>query len=864
MNRQASRDGQITVLWVDDGTDQALVAELASLQENLAVTTAEAGAIPERLAADAVDCVVVSGRDLATVRTLGEHDGGPPVVVRSPDAPTAERGLETGAAAVHRTAENGPPETELLARRIESVVDASQKTGEERWTTRIDRIQDGVVVLDDEWVCTYANERANRLFAPDGERLEGRDLWAAMPDARDGAFYNAAHRAFDEREQVTVREQLHGDDRWIELKIFPDETGVTVYAHDVTERKRRDESLGRLLVTTRALMAAETHSAVAAIVVDAVEKVLGYGYGQVYLVDDAGRIEPAATADHLELGHPDAELVERAFQRGSSVFSDALTGTELGSGLVLPLDDHGVLVVASADPDDFSQSDVAIAEILSANAVAALDRADGQETLERYEDVLETVQDMVFALDPAGSFTLVTDSLAERLGYDREQLEGRHVSTVLDGTDFHDGTTVAEEIASSDRESNTYETEMETADGERFPVEVEISLLPETDGDEPRGTVGAVRDRTELARTRAALETERDRFTYLFENLPDPVAEVEYEDLEPIVQNVNQAFVHTFQVQPEEIIGGSLNDYVIPPEGTGDEVAKLDGRLAAGEFVTEEIRRGTIEGIGDFLIRGIPFRTGKTTRVFAIYTDITEQKRRQRRVGVLNRVLRHNVRNEMTVIRGYSRMIADRLVGEGVARDLAEAAVELAESAATIEELSTQARRVEKVLAEDHVGELDVNRIVEAVTADYRSRYPEADIRTELADLVRVATTERIRLAIENLVENAVVHSSSDLPDVPGPTVLISTFVDGDRGVIRVSDDGPGIPEHEQAVIAGDQEVTQLEHGSGLGLWIVKWTVEGFSGHVRFAESDLGGATVELRLPRPQRDRRETRTDSAE
>jgi len=56
--------------------------------------------------------------------------------------------------------------------------------------------------------------------------------------------------------------------------------------------------------------------------------------------------------------------------------------------------------------------------------------------------------------------------------------------------------------------------------------------------------------------------------------------------------------------------------------------------------------------------------------------------------------------------------------------------------------------------------------------------------------------------------------------------------------------------EVEREVVAGDAEITPTRHGSGLGLWLVKWTVENIGGEVAFETSDLGGNAVRLRLPR--------------
>jgi signal transduction histidine kinase len=64
-----------------------------------------------------------------------------------------------------------------------------------------------------------------------------------------------------------------------------------------------------------------------------------------------------------------------------------------------------------------------------------------------------------------------------------------------------------------------------------------------------------------------------------------------------------------------------------------------------------------------------------------------------------------------------------------------------------------------------------------------------------------------------------------------------------------VSDNGPGIPQREQEIVTGDRTITQLDHGSGLGLWVAKWIVEDYGGELSF-EADEAGTTVVLRLER--------------
>ena len=61
---------------------------------------------------------------------------------------------------------------------------------------------------------------------------------------------------------------------------------------------------------------------------------------------------------------------------------------------------------------------------------------------------------------------------------------------------------------------------------------------------------------------------------------------------------------------------------------------------------------------------------------------------------------------------------------------------------------------------------------------------------------------------------------------------------------LRVADDGPGIPERERAVVADDHDITQLNHASGMGLWLVRRVVEGYDGRVGFERSEMGESAV--------------------
>ncbi|WP_439565623.1 sensor histidine kinase [Microcella sp.] len=100
--------------------------------------------------------------------------------------------------------------------------------------------------------------------------------------------------------------------------------------------------------------------------------------------------------------------------------------------------------------------------------------------------------------------------------------------------------------------------------------------------------------------------------------------------------------------------------------------------------------------------------------------------------------------------------------------------------------------------------------------------------------------------ALRNLSENARRHART--------RIALSTFIDGEKAVIAVDDDGPGIPEEERRHVLErfhrlDEARSRDAGGSGLGLAIVAGMAAAHEGDVRVLDSLLGGARIEIRLP---------------
>lgn len=226
--------------------------------------------------------------------------------------------------------------------------------------------------------------------------------------------------------------------------------------------------------------------------------------------------------------------------------------------------------------------------------------------------------------------------------------------------------------------------------------------------------------------------------------------------------------------------------------------------------------------------------------------DITDRKHREHRLDVLNRVLRHNLRNSTTVINGHASYLADELTDE----ELQAAAATVQNQAERLMELSEKAASVRAFLRRESDDDTvsDLRGIFTELAATVEENYPDADVRVDIPEAVSAQADERLERALLEAVDNAVVHNNQVPPEVT-VTVTSDEGTDTDECVIiEVADNGPGIPAAEQAVMEFGGE-TSLRHGSGLGLWLIHSVVTSFGGEVQITDNEPRGTILTLRLP---------------
>jgi signal transduction histidine kinase len=227
--------------------------------------------------------------------------------------------------------------------------------------------------------------------------------------------------------------------------------------------------------------------------------------------------------------------------------------------------------------------------------------------------------------------------------------------------------------------------------------------------------------------------------------------------------------------------------------------------------------------------------------------DVTPRKESQQQATVLNRILRHNLRNELTVILGRAQLLAD-VDGDFDAGTVTDNAETVVSSASALQKLTSYTKDISDMIGTHQVAQHrhELVGLLEAKIDDLSEVYPAAAFHLDAPGDRPVTAAPKLELAIEHVLTNAVEHNDGESPRVE---ITVRSPIETDGYVrVTVADDGPGIPDQEREVLLeGDEE--PLKHGSGLGLWLVNWIVTRSGGYIEFDENDPRGSRVTLNLP---------------
>jgi two-component sensor histidine kinase len=301
------------------------------------------------------------------------------------------------------------------------------------------------------------------------------------------------------------------------------------------------------------------------------------------------------------------------------------------------------------------------------------------------------------------------------------------------------------------------------------------------------------------------------------------------------VRDYNQAALAIFPA-----LQGSIGDPIASVNAAVSEHTSEKGMLT----VTEDGKTRYYE------VSPAPFMSGEvnTGRLLTlldvtnreVYQQQLEEKTEQ--LEVLNRVVRHDIRNDMSVILGWSEQLQEHVTDEGE-----DALDNILEMSHHVIDLTEVAGEFVESLSDEQTTELKpiaLDERIDAELASARNSHPNAVFRVsgEIPQ-TSVQANELFSSIFRNLFENAVRHNDEETPEI---TVTCEETSETVR--VRIADNGPGIPDSRKEQIFGKGDKGLDSPGTGIGLYLVHTLTAQFGGEVRVEDNEPKGAVFVVEL----------------
>ena len=304
----------------------------------------------------------------------------------------------------------------------------------------------------------------------------------------------------------------------------------------------------------------------------------------------------------------------------------------------------------------------------------------------------------------------------------------------------------------------------------------------------------------------------------------------------------NRRFEELTGLDGDEMLGRNPR-FAQSPRTDQRTIAEIRRAIEAAEPISVELINQRVDGTEWYNGLDISpvYQDGELTHFVGFQRDVTATRAQRNELAVLDRVLRHNLRNRLNVILGHAETLTEGASTEAVPLH----ASTICRTADDLLSVSDKTRRFRAALDADAqtTARTDLVTIIDDCVDKITTDSPRAVFECHLPAAVDIQSGESIRFVLTELLENAVDHSEQPEPEV---TVTVEA-ADGTVSV-EIVDDGPGIPESEQQAFERETE-TATDHAIGIGLWLVRWAVDTAGGDLDYADAEPHGSIVTLRLP---------------
>lgn len=459
---------------------------------------------------------------------------------------------------------------------------------------------------------------------------------------------------------------------------------------------------------------------------------------------------------------------------------------------------------------------------------------------------IENNADAIWMID-CDDLVLEANPAFERLfGWSAEETIGRKLPIVPDDLKadidrIHRGIKAGETVVG-------FETTRLRKDGSLIQVEATLSPLRD-----PAGTIvgiaGICRDVSMRKRAEASLKDKTEQLESFIENNADAIVIV---DNDGVVVRVNEAFESVFGWTKDEIVGFEIRSLPFVPAEYEDEADRLLEHLRGGRPIlyVETVRRRKNGDSLNVSVTASPILDwqGNMNGRSVTLRDLTERNIAQERfrnseklavAGQLAAGIAHEIRNPITSIKGFTQLMRSGSADKKLYLDVMASEIERIEL--ILNELLILAKP-QAIRFERKDIRAILNQVMTLLDSQANLNGVEFDLAFGSRSPYLYCDENQLKQVFINFIKNAI----ESMPK--GGKLTIATSGDDERMVVRLADQGCGIPKDVLAKL-GQPFYTTKDKGTGLGFMVSRQIIERHAGDIRIDSEVDVGTTVEITLP---------------
>lgn len=721
-------------------------------------------------------------------------------------------------------------------------IELELRESEEKYKTLLDSADDFIYLIDCDYTILSVNLAAANIIGMKPEEAIGKKIFDIFPKEIADEYAKNLKNVFETGKKFSSESKLvvgKGDGKelnefWISAALYPvkDVQGniisVLGISRDLSERKRFEQRLQEER--------------------DRAQKYLDIAGVILVALDVDGNVSLINRMGCKILGYEEEEIIGKNWfdnfipedERGAvkSVFNQLMKGEierfEFCENPVI--NRNGEIRIVEWRNTVLNDKSGKITGILgSGNDITRRRNAEIllKESKERYEKLFNNSNDAIIIHDFNGKIAEANIKACEKLDISCDVLLGMNIQDIFIEEDFEEsnGTFLEHIFAES---AYRFESKIKSPTGNLIYMDVSSKVI---DGD--KGVIQSIlRDITRYKEALLALKDSEEKFKAITTSAKDAIILI---DNDGKVSYWNNAAEEILGYSKEEILGKDLHKTVLPKKlhqsfkwgflhfkyrGTGPVIGKtleLTAVKKDGSHVPIELSLNSV-------------KLGGKWNAVGIVRDITERKLMEKAqkdlndlLKLINKILRHDILNDMAAA-STSIELFEEIRDE---KSLKTALKSIENSVNLIRDMKELETFIE---ADKKLVPFDIKEITENIKEKY-----DVDVVVKNTDSSTVFADKALQSIIDNIFRNAVVH---------GQASLIEVEISGDKNwcTIRIADNGTGIPDKIKDKIFDEGYKYGKTGHTGLGLFIVKKTVERYGGEIWVEDNQPHGAVFIMKL----------------